>query len=513
VPSETTVARLETRHRVATVASLRPFFRPKAVAVVGASRNPGSIGYRLLDALVRGGFPGPVYPVNPKATEVRGLRAYPSVRDLPEPAHLALLAVPRNAVLGVVDDCAARGVRALVVLTAGFAEVGREGKELQQRLVDKVCDYGLRLIGPNCLGLLSTDPQARLNGTFVPVFPPPGRVAMSSDSGALGLAVLAAAAHLELGISSCVSVGNRADVSSNDLLEYWEGDDATAVILLYLESFGNPRRFARIARRVSRRKPVVAVKAGRTRAGCRAAGSHTAALAVRDVAVEALFHQTGIIRAETLEELFDLAAALGSQPLPSGRRVGIVTNGGGPAILCADACESAGLSLPELSEKVRSQLAAFLPATASLANPVDRIASATPEDYRRTIQTLLGSAEVDALIAIHVSPGGSAAGPVTHAIAESAAAARGTGACAQPVLACLMPDRVGLSLAGSGKARIPCYAFPQAPARVLGKLAGYAEWRAQPPGKIPDFRDVDLPLARALCKQAHGRLPEHSPGT
>jgi succinyl-CoA synthetase alpha subunit/GNAT superfamily N-acetyltransferase len=328
-PTEAGRARVETRHRVATVASLSPFFRPHAVAVVGASRDPTASGHQLLDALPRGEFRGVVYPVNPKATAIRGLRAYPSVRDLPQPVELAVVAVPRDAVLGVVDDCAARGVRALVAISAGFAELGLEGAELKKRLVAKVRGYGMRLIGPNCLGLVSTDPDVLLNATFIPYFPPRGGVAVSSDSGALGLAALAVAGRLGLGISSCVSVGNRADVSSNHLLEYWEEDDGTRVILLYLESFGNPRRFARIARRVSRRKPVIAVKAGRTRAGCRAAGSHTAALAAADVAVDALFHQTGILRAETLEEMFDLAAALASQLLPPGRRVAIVTTPAG----------------------------------------------------------------------------------------------------------------------------------------------------------------------------------------
>jgi acetyl coenzyme A synthetase (ADP forming)-like protein len=505
VPNQTSVARLETRHRVATVASLRPFFHPKAVAVVGASREPARIGARLLEALVQGGFAGPIYPVNPNATAVRGLRAYPSVRELPEPTDLALIAVRPDAVLGVVDDCAQRGVRALVVITAGFAEVSAAGAELQRRLLEKVRGYGMRLIGPNCLGLLSNDAQTRLNATFVPVFPPAGRVAMSSDSGALGLAVLAAAARLELGVGRCVSVGNRADVSSNDLLEGWEEDDAIAVILLYLESFGNPRHFARIARRVSRCKPIVAVKAGRTRAGRRAAGSHTAALAAHDVAVEALFHQAGVVRADTLEELFDLAAALASQPLPRGRRVAIVTNAGGPAILCADACEAAGLSVAELSEPTRARLASFLPATASLGNPVDLIASAAAADFGRAVQTLLGSGEVDALIVIYVAAGVSAVAAVTKAIQESAAAARPTGAAEQPVLACLMPEQVGLSLAGAEQTRLPCYAFPEAAARVLGKMAAYAAWRSQPPEKIPDFEDLDVPAARAVCRDALDR--------
>jgi acetyl coenzyme A synthetase (ADP forming)-like protein len=501
-PTEAGLARLETRHRVATVASLSPFFRPRSVAVVGASRDHTAIGHRLLDALVRGEFQGPVYPVNPKATAaIRGLRAYPSVRDLPGPVDLAIVAVPRDAVLGVVDDCAARGVRALVVISAGFAELGREGSGLQKRLLDKVRGYGMRLIGPNCLGLVSTDPAVRLNATFVPYFPPRGGVAVSSDSGALGLAALAVAGRLGLGISGCVSVGNRADVSSNDLLEFWEEDDATGVILLYLESFGNPRRFARIARRVSRRKPIIAVKAGRTRAGRRAAGSHTAALAVADVAVDALFRQTGVLRAETSEEMFDLAAALGSQPLPAGRRVAIVTNAGGPAILCADACEVAGLSVPELSEKTRAQLATFLAPTAGTGNPVDMIASATPEDLGRTIRTVLGSGEVDALIAIGVSTGTLEAGSAARAIVEGATAAHAGSAAGKPVLACLMPEQVGLGLAGSGKEKVPCYPFPEAPARVLGKAAAYAEWRARPLGRVPDFTDMDFHSVRAICRE------------
>jgi acetyl coenzyme A synthetase (ADP forming)-like protein len=505
VPTEASVARLETRHRVATVASLRSFFRPRAVAVVGASRDPAGIGYRLVDALVGNEFQGSVYPVNPKAIQIRGVRAYPSVRELPEAVDLAVIAVPPEAVLGVVDDCADRGVRALVVITAGFAEVGGAGAELQIKLTEKVRGYGMRLIGPNCLGLLSTDPAVRLNATFVPAFPPHGGVAMSSDSGALGLAALAVAGRLGLGFSSCVSVGNRADVSSNDLLEYWEEDPATDVVLLYLESFGNPRRFARIARRVSRRKPVVAVKAGRTRAGLRAAGSHTAALAARDVAVDALFHQTGVLRAETLEEMFNLAALLGSQPLPAGRRVGVVTNAGGPAILCADACEAAGLYLPLLSEETRARLAAHLPQTASLNNPVDLIASAVPADFGRAAQAVLTSGEVDALIVIGFSTGTCEAESVLRVLREVVASARRGAAAGKPVLACLMPEQSGPSLAAVGEERIPCYAFPEAAARTLGKAAAYAEWRAQPLGQVLHFADADLPSARTVCEETLDR--------
>jgi acetyl coenzyme A synthetase (ADP forming)-like protein len=502
VPNETSVARTELRDRVATVASLRPFFRPKSVAVVGASRNPSSIGYRLLEALMQNGFQGSIYPVNPQATEIRGLRAYPSVRELLEPVDLAVIAVPRDAVLSVLDDCAARGVRAVVIITAGFAEVNAEGRELQQRLIEKARGYGMRMIGPNCLGILNTDPSVRLNASFSPIFPPAGRIAMSSQSGALGLAVLAAAKRFGLGLSTFVSVGNKADVSGNDLLQYWEEDEATGVILLYLESFGNPRRFARIARRVSHCKPIVAIKSGRTKAGGRAAGSHTAALAASEVAVDALFHQTGIIRADTLEEMFDLAAALGSQPLPRGRRVAIITNAGGPAILCTDACEACGLVVPEFSAATRSCLGAFLPAAASTTNPVDLIASATPEQYARAIETILDSGEVDALVAIYIPTGQSETEAFVAAMRASVGRARAGGRADTPVLACLMTEAGAWAQLDRGGEKIPTYAFPEAPARTLGKIAAYAEWRGSPDGLIPDFDDLNIPLAREICGNA-----------
>jgi acetyl coenzyme A synthetase (ADP forming)-like protein len=501
-PTEASVGRLEVRDRVATAASLRPFFLPKSVAVVGASRDPASVGYRALEALVLGRFRGPVYPVNPRAAVVGCIRAYPSVRDLPEPVDLAVVAVPRDAVLGVVDDCAARGVRALVVLTAGFAEAGVEGRALQARLVEAVRGYGMRMVGPNCLGLLNADPAVRLNASFSPVFPPAGRVAMSSQSGALGLAILAAARRLNLGLSTFVSVGNKADVSGNDLLQYWEEDPATDVILLYLESFGNPRRFARIARRVGRRKPVVAMKSGRTRAGGRAASSHTAALAASDAVVDALFRQTGVIRAETLEEMFDLAAALGSQPLPRGRRVAVVTNAGGPGILCADACEAGGLAVPELSAGLRARLAEFLPAAAGLGNPVDLIASASAKQYRRAVEAVLASGEADALVVIYIPVGLAETDAVGGAVAAGVAAGRAAGAAGTPVLACLLAEQGVRTCLDLGAEKVPTYTFPEAPARVLAKAAAYAEWRARPLGVFPDFDDLDLPAARRVCHEA-----------
>ncbi|MGH7206330.1 MAG: GNAT family N-acetyltransferase [Nitrospiraceae bacterium] len=502
IPTETSVTRSEVRDRIATIASLRPLFQPQAVAVLGASRDPVRIGNRLVQALVTNRFQGPIYPINPKASEVVGLKAYRSVRDVPGPLDLAIIAVPRDAVLAAVDVCAAKGVRAVVVISAGFAEVNAEGRELQKRLVEKVRQYGMRLVGPNCFGLVNADPSVRLNATFSSVFPPSGWVAMSSQSGALGLAILAAARRLQMGISTFVSVGNKADVSGNDLLQYWEEDPNTNVILLYLESFGNPRRFARIARRVSRRKPIVAVKAGRSQSGRRAAGSHTAALAASDVAAEALFHQTGVIRAETLEEMFALAAGLANQPLPTGRRVAIVTNAGGPAVLCTDACEAGGLEVPELSEETRVRLAAFLPAAAAVKNPIDLIASATPDQYRKAIETILSADEVDALIVLYISVSEVDTAPIAEGILAGIAASRTAGGKGKPVLACWMAegDR-DRSLALTNET-IPTYRLPEIPARVLSRALAYAEWRAQPVGLTPDFQDLDLPMVREVCAKA-----------
>jgi len=501
IPTESSVELSEMRDRVFTAASLRYFFKPSSVAVVGASRDPSSIGYRILQALIMNRFQGPVYPVNAKGGVVGSMRAYASVSALPEPIDLAIISVPRDAVLGVVDECAARGVKSLIVITAGFAEANEDGRRLQKQLLEKVRGYGMRMVGPNCMGLLNADPAVQLNASFSPVFPPAGRIAMSSQSGALGLAILALATERQLGISTFVSVGNKADVSGNDLLQYWEVDDGTDVILLYLESFGNPRRFARIARRVSRSKPIIAVKAGRTLAGKRAAGSHTAALAANDVAVDALFRQTGVIRAETLDEMFDLAAALENQPLPAGRRIGIVTNAGGPGILCTDACEAAGLVVPQLGEATASELRQFLPAAASVSNPVDMIASARADAYQRTIETVLPSPDIDALIVIYIPVDRNDSQAIAKAICDGVERGRDGGVKSKPVLACLMSGNAPRSLTTAHET-IPSYMFPEAAAKVLAKAVTYAEWRSKPLAMVPGFPDIDKDQAKAIVANA-----------
>ena len=501
MPSETSVARAELLDRVATVASLRPFFHPSSIAVVGASRNPNNIGTRILNAIISAGYKGPVYPVNPKSDSVASLKAYPNLGELPGAPDLVVVAVPYGAVSGVVDDCAARGVRAAVVISAGFAEVGAEGQKRQQQLLDKIRGYGMRMVGPNCLGLLTTDPEVRLNASFAPDFPAPGNVAFCSQSGALGLAVINLAQQRSLGLSSFVSVGNKADISGNDLLQYWEEDDRTRVILLYLESFGNPRRFARIARRVSSNKPIVAVKAGRTGAGRRAAGSHTAALAADDVAVDALFHQTGVIRAETLGEMFDIALTLSSQPLPRGRRIAILTNAGGLGILCADACEANELVVQQPSRQTKRQLREFLSPEASVENPVDMIASASADDFRRAVEILLCAHETDALIVLTINVGLADFAAISREVHRGVSAGRAKTGAGKPVITCIMNEGEISKPASRGSEQLPNVAFPESAARVLSKLAKYAEWRKRPAGMILDFEDIRPQDARALCEQ------------
>jgi acetate---CoA ligase (ADP-forming) len=489
--------RFEQREQVAAAAAMRAFLAPRSVAVVGASRRRGTVAGELFHNLLAGGFEGPVYPVNPNAPVVQSVLAYPSVVDVPGPVDLAVLVVPAPAVVAAAQECAAKGVRALVVISAGFAETGPDGAERQAQLLRVCREAGMRLIGPNCLGVLNTDPDVRLHATFGPTVPLPGRVGFLSQSGALGLAIVDYANALGLGLSSFVSVGNKADISGNDLLNYWEQDDHTGLVLLYLESFGNPRKFARIARRVARSKPVLAVKSGRSAAGARASSSHTGALlAASDVTVDALFRQAGVIRTDTLAELFDVASLLANQPAPRGRRVGIVTNAGGPGIMCADACEAGGLQVTELSHGLRSRLAEGLPAEASVANPVDMLASAPAGHYRRTVELVVASGEVDAVIVIFIPP--LLTEPAEVAGAVAAAAAAGT----VPVLNVIMSAGQLPREADGSAVRQPTYRFPEDAARALVRATEYGSWREHPEGQVPELPGIRRDEAAALLAAA-----------
>ncbi|MDQ3212984.1 MAG: GNAT family N-acetyltransferase [Acidobacteriota bacterium] len=494
--TERLAERAASRSRASAVASMKPFFEPRVVAVVGANRERGKLGSEILHNLVTAGFNGTIVPVHPSAEEIQGLTAYPRVLDIPQPVDLAVVIVPAAHVIQAVDDCISKNVPAICVISAGFSECGAEGRALEIELVDRIRQAGCRLIGPNCMGLLNTDPRVRLNATFSPVYPPAGGVAMSTQSGALGLAILDYAKRLGIGISSFVSVGNKPDVSGNDLIQHWADDPATAVILLYLESFGNPRKFSEIARRVGRTKPIVAVKAGRSAAGSRAAASHTGALASSDAVVDALFKQAGVIRTDTLEELFDVAALLSHQPVPRGGKVAVLTNAGGPGILAADACEANGLELPALSDATRAALRSFLPAAASVANPVDMLASAPPGHYERALEAILRDECVDSVIAIFIPPMVTEPSEVAAAIAAGARGVPG-----KPVLGVFMrADGAPATLAP-----IPSYAFPEPAARALARVTAYGRWRAKPVQPVPVIDRFDRTAIRRIVDQVLGR--------
>ena len=441
--------RIDARDHEAVRRSMEPLLAPRSVAVIGASSRRGSIGGELFRNMLDAGFAGPVHPVNRTGTPVAGHLAYRRIADIGEAVDLAVVCVPGASVVGQVREALDAGTRSVCVITAGFSESGGAGRRRERRLLELVRSRGVRLVGPNCLGIAV--PALGLNATFAPGAFPRGTIGFSSQSGALGLAVLEHARRQGLGLSGFVSVGNKADVSSNDLLEWWDDDPDTNVVMLYMESFGNPRKFARLARRVSRHKPVIALKAGATSAGARAAGSHTAALAGSDTAVDALFHQAGVIRVRTLEELIDLAGLLSRQPLPAGPRVAVLTNAGGLGILCADACEASGLTLPALTAASRRRLRAMLPPEASVTNPVDMLGSATADSYREALPVLVADPNVDAVIVLFAPPVIADPEDVAAAIDEVTR----TAGADKPVLAVVMGASRASARPGAGDVRLP----------------------------------------------------------
>ncbi|MGO8687468.1 MAG: GNAT family N-acetyltransferase [Candidatus Dormibacteria bacterium] len=486
------------RERLASVAAMRGLLEPKSVAVIGAGRTPGGIGHAILRNLIQGPFNGRVYPVNKSADHVSGVPAWASVGDIPGKVDLAVIAVPVGAVLATVRECGRAGVGSLVIITSGYGETGADGAAKERELLDVARGYGMRLVGPNCMGIINTDPAIRLNTTFAPTQPPPGNMAFFTQSGALGVAVIDEAARLGIGLSGFVSAGNKIDISGNDLLQYWEQDDRTDVILLYLESFGNPQRFAEIARRVSRRKPIIAVKGGRSSAGARAAASHTAALASPDVSVDALFRQSGVIRVASLEQLFDVARVVATAPLPAGNRVAVVGNAGGAGILTADACEAAGLVLPELGADTMSTLREVLNAAAALGNPIDMTAMGGPDEYAAALRAVLADPAVDSVITIFTPLHTDAIG-IAEAIRTVAREAT------KPVLAAVFGEAQERLRAGQD---MPVFTFPEAAAYALGMVTDYAAWRRRDPGTVVVPADIDLAAAHDIVRRALTASPE-----
>ncbi|HEX5900487.1 MAG TPA: GNAT family N-acetyltransferase [Solirubrobacteraceae bacterium] len=488
----------EERDRIGAVAAVRHVLEPSSIAVIGASRRGVSVGGTVVRKLVAGAFAGPIYPINPHAKTIAGRRAYPSIADVPGPVDLAVIAVSAPHVVEAARACELKGVRALVVLSAGFGEDGQEGIARQAELLGVCRETGMRLVGPNCLGVLNTAPAVHMDATFAPGSPPAGRIAFASQSGAYGIAALDHAERWGLGLSSFVSMGNKADLSGNDFLRFWEQDPGTDAVLLYLEELGNPQRFGQICRRLTASKPVIVVQSGRSAAGRRAASSHTGALLqASEAAVDALFDHAGVIRVETLDEQLDVAELLAHQPLPRGDRVAIVTNVGGPAISCVDAGMAAGLRVEPLTEDTRRALADHLPPAAALTNPVDMLAAATSADFRRTIETVAADPGVDAIIAIFLQalPG---RGPDVVLRAIRAAARRTD----LPVLAALMTAQP--ASATDVEHDVPVYATPEHAARALGHAARFARNRRRRAPDVGPPRRIDSDAAAVLIAEALG---------
>jgi acetyl coenzyme A synthetase (ADP forming)-like protein len=511
-PTNEALAALYLRDRKAAARSMQRLLRPRSVAVIGASRSPGTVGHELVRNLVAGGFQGPVFPVNPTASHIASVPCFPGIEAVPGDVDLAIVAVPARAVLEVVDACGRKGVGGLVIVSSHFAEDGSDGAALEREVAHAAHSYGMRVVGPNCFGVLNTDPDISMNATFAKDSPTAGSLGFASQSGGLGIAILAEAKKRGIGLSSFVSMGNKADVSGNDLLAWWAEDNATSVGLLYLESFGNPRRFARLARDLSRCKPVIAVKSGRSVVGRRAASSHTAALASSDDAVAALFHQTGVIRVDTIEELFDVAQVVGAQPLAAGLRVGVLSNVGGPAVLAVDACESNGLQVPEFSLELQRRIAQLCPRNGGVSNPIDLGAEANAQMYEEVLGLLLASDEVDG-VAVNFTPPlvnrrtDEVATAIVAATDHAAAAVDSTclderprpnlETSAKPVVASLLgADESGQAVLRTARFPVPGFTYPETAVRALAHSMRYAEWRARPSGRVPALEGVDVNEAR-----------------
>ncbi|MDQ0958114.1 acyl-CoA synthetase (NDP forming)/GNAT superfamily N-acetyltransferase [Streptomyces sp. B4I13] len=494
------LAACDERGRTADTASLRPLLRPRSIAVVGAGTKPGSVGRAVLRNIRRAGFAGPLHAVNPHAQAVEHTPCFPSVTALPKPPELAVIAVPARAVPDVAEECGKSGVRALVVLTAGL------DADQTAALRATVRRYGMRLVGPNCLGIANTEELVRLDATFAAHRPLPGTAGVAVQSGGVGIALLGGLARLGIGVSTFVSLGDKYDVSGNDMLQWWESDGTTDLALLHLESFGNPRAFSRTARRVARRMPVLTVDAGRSDAGRRAAASHTAAAATPTMTRQALFTQAGVIATRTVGELLDTAALLHSQPLPAGSRAAVVSNAGGAGVLAADACTEAGLSVPELPTDLITELLDLLPDGASATNPVDATAAVGGKALRACVERLAAHGAVDAVLvalvptALATATGDDPVRALTHAAPDSRRRTIATVLLDQAESVRLLRTRGGGAL--------PAYADPQSAARALARAAGRARWLARTPGAVPELSDVNTAAAEAVVTTYLAQHPE-----
>lgn len=458
-------------------------FRPKSIAVIGATNRRGAIGREILHNIINYEFEGKVFPVNPTKSVIHSIKCYSTILDVPDAVDLAVIVVPKELVLKVVDQCGEKGVKGLVVITAGFKEVGEAGVKLEEQLLAKVRQYGMRMIGPNCFGVINAHDSVRLDATFSKILPRFGKIGFISQSGALGEAILQHAEEVGVGFSKFASIGNKADINASEIIEYWADDDEVEIILLYLENFGDPRRFTTIAREITKKKPIVVVKAGTTTKGAAAASSHTGALAGLEAGVEALFEQTGVIRVRSVSQMFDVANALAKMPVPKGNRVAVVTNAGGPGILATDALVNLNMEMPEFAPATIKNLRPILPPGTPVHNPLDLVAGATGREFRKSLAQIIKDKNIDSVIAICVPPANIDPVEVADAFIENARKSK------IPLYACFM----GISEASAGFEKlkrngIPVHIFPEPIARTLSWLDNYRRWLQRPEGVFPEFK-------------------------
>lgn len=461
---------------------LDAIMRPKSIAVVGASSKSGTIGNEVISRLTEYNFAGDLYPVNPKADLINGLKTYKTVLEIPGSVDLAVIVVSRDFVLNVVDQCGEKGIKGIVVISAGFKESSNEGAEIEKQLAEKIKKYGMRMVGPNCLGVINTEKGISMDATFGDTLPTAGVTAFTSQSGALGCAILNISKDMNVGLSQFVSIGNKADINGETLLEYWEDDEQSKQILLYLESITDPANFSRIAKKVTKKKPVIMIKSGRSEAGASAASSHTGALAGADLAADALLKQSGVIRVTSLLEMFEAAQSFANCPLPKGKRIAVMTNAGGPGIMATDAICELGMEMANINESTKEHLRSFLNAAASVKNPVDMIASAPLEHYKKTLEALIADENVDAIMMIYLPLMGLDPMDVSKVVMDIKAKNP-----EKPILAVIMGKNEFFSQINKIETNIPFYQYPESAASALSKLCKQYEWTVRPEGKEANF--------------------------
>jgi acetyltransferase len=474
------------------------FFYPKSIAIVGASSRPSTLSWELINNLINFGFQGTLYPVNPNFEYVHSIKAYKSLTLIKDKVGLAIIMLPRNLVLDAIDDCHKKNIKAVVVITAGFKEVGGEGAVLESKLIDKIKKYKIRLVGPNCMGLINTHPNVRMNATFVIGEALPGGIGFVSQSGALGAAVLRTVQQNDIGLAQFISIGNKADISGNAILEFWKDNPDIKVITVYLESFGEPKRFMEITREITKNKPVIIIKSAKSTAGMRAATSHTGALASTDTVVDAFLEQGGVIRVNTINEMFNLAKAFDRAVLPKGNRMGILTNAGGPAILAIDEAEKVGLRIPELSEQIKEKIRDFAPPEAALNNPVDLLPPATANMYGKATKLMLSDKNIDSLIVILGPPLMLDTVEIACSICKAAKNSPKT-----VMLILMSQDDIIPKLRELDPDHPPLYNYPEAAARAIGEMLSFKMWQKTPRGKFKHFEVKKNAVSKILKSQSH----------